>query len=261
MEDRSPSGPSTSGPALRPPASGSGPAAAPHPLPSGKYPLETHFALLRRFMSVSLNGAEPVEPSAVEGQGVPPGCAQANAGFLSDLGLLVEEKPGRFKPTPLAMQLVNTQLADDQRGRRLLGSLVRKTWFGATAQTFLRARQGQPFGESDLITTLTSAVRLPSGRDDGAIRVLIGYLVYTGIVVMPERQGSRTDAAAVSTRGAALANAPSSRRAPPSAAADRADWEVIDTNEFSLRIRPTPAAVKRLRKQLDLLDQKLKELG
>jgi hypothetical protein len=261
MEDRSPSGPPPSGSLHRSPASGPGPTAAPHPLPSGKYPLDTHFAVLRRFMSISLNGVEPVEPAAVEEQGVPSGCAQANAAFLSDLGLLIEEKPGRFKPTPVAMQLVNTQLADDQRGRRLLGSLVQKRWFGVAARTFLRAHPGQPYGESDLVAMLNSAARLPNGPDEGAIRVLIDYLVYTGIVVLPEHEFSKGSAAEISTGGAAPSPPPPTSRVPARTSAGPADWEVIETNEFSLRIRPKPAAVKRLRKQLDLLDQQLKERG
>jgi hypothetical protein len=261
MEDRSPSGPPPSGPGVRSPASGPGPSTTPHPLPSGKYPLETHFAVLRRFMSVSLNGVEPVEPATIEEQGVPTGSAQANAAFLSDLGLLIEEKPGRFKPTPVAMQLVNTQLADDQRGRRLLGSLVLKTWFGAAARNFLRAHQGQPFGEHDLVTFLTSAAQPPSRPDEGAIRVLVDYLVYTGIVVLPEHEFWSAGPATSSTEDVTPKTVPPSGRVPARASADRADWEVIETNEFSLRIRPKPAAVKRLRKQLDLLDQKLEERG
>jgi hypothetical protein len=212
-------------------------------------------------MSVSLNGVEPVEPSAVEDQGVPPGAAQGNAGFLSDLGLLIEEKPGRFKPTPVAMQWVNTQLADDQRGRRLLGSLVQKAWFGAAARNYLRAHPGQPFSENDLVLTLTSAVRLPNGPDEGAIRVLVDYLVYTGIVVLPAHEFLGANPAGISTEGTPPKTSSPPRKGLGRASADQADWEVIETNEFSLRIRPKPAAVKRLRKQLDLLEQKLGEHG
>lgn len=82
-------------------------------LPSGKFPLDAHFVVLRRFMSLSRNGTEPVTAASVEGQGIPAGAAELNVAFLSGMGLLIEEKHGEFKPTPVAMQLVNTQLADE----------------------------------------------------------------------------------------------------------------------------------------------------
>jgi hypothetical protein len=249
--------------------SGGPSASTTHPLPSGRFPLETHFAVLRRFMSVSRNGVEPVAPEAAEGEGVPAGAAQENAAFLSDLGFLIEEKPGQFKPTAVAMQLVNTQLADEQRGRRLLRSIVAKTWFAGSVAAVLRNEPTAPPPEEDLVTALVSAAHLAAGQEEASLRVLLQYLEYTGILQLPERQPVRP----ASPSGAVAGSAPTAvplapaRAVPPrgphpAVSPDESEgWEVIQTSEFSLKIRSSSAAVKRLRKQLDLLEQKLLEQG
>ncbi|MCI4352665.1 MAG: hypothetical protein L3K14_04675 [Thermoplasmata archaeon] len=244
---------------------------AAHPLPSGEFPVETHFDVLRRFMSVSRNGADPVEPAAVEAHGLPPHAAELNAAFLCDIGLLIEEKAGRFKPTPVAMQLINTQIADEGRARRLLRSLVEKTWFGTAARVFLRADRPESFREEDLLAALAAAIPIPVEQNRGALRVLLEYLGYTGILTrsdstVPRMNGKpiRTEPAAVAPPSSAPVIPQTGRREhPPSGAThppdEAADWEVIQTSEFYLKILPKSAAVKRLRKQLSLLEQKLHE--
>lgn len=247
--------------------SGEPSASSGHALPSGRFPLETHFAVLRRFMSVTRNGVDPVAPEAAEGEGVPAGAAKENAGFLSDLGFLIEEKPGHFKPTAVAMQLVNTQLADEQRGRRLLRSIVAKTWFAGAVAAVLRNEPTALPREEDLLGALSSTAHLAPGQDEGSIRVLVQYLEYTGILHAPERPSGRTappPGTAAAAAPSAFSSAPSRPRAPrspsPLVSPDELEgWEVIETNEFSVKIRPSSAAVRRLRKQLDLLEQKLQE--
>jgi hypothetical protein len=240
-------------------------------LPSGEFPIATHFDVIRRFMSLSRNGAEPVEPSAVEGSGLPPGAARSNAAFLAGLGLLVEEKPGRFKPTGLAMQFINTQLADEGRGRRLLRSVVAKTWFGATAMKYLQAEGKTSYREEELVARWASLAPPPAGETDRASPILIEYLVYTGI--LPPSSRSQDRAAGISGRPGTDPSAPPSRSPamtagvqgllPEEPAADRGPgdgpWEIVQTGEFYLKIRPKPGAVKRLRKQLDMLEQKMEE--
>jgi hypothetical protein len=220
-------------------------------------------------MSVSRNGVEPVAPEAAEGEGVPAGAARENAAFLSDLGFLIEEKPGQFKPTAVAMQLVNTQLADEQRGRRLLRSIVAKTWFARSVAAALRNEPGVTPREEDLAAALVSAAHLAAGQDEAPVRVLVQYLEYTGILQLPERQpvqpASPSGAIpATSTNAVPSARARSVSPHKPQAvvSADETEgWETVQTSEFSLRILPSSAAVKRLRKQLDLLEQKLQEQG
>jgi hypothetical protein len=233
--------------------------------------MATHFDVLRRFMSVSRNGAEPIEPTAVEGHGVPSRAVQSNTAFLCDIGLLVEEMTGRFKPTPVAMQFINTQIADEGRGRRLLQSLIAKTWFGIAARSVLRTEPAASSRDADLVAALAASAGIPMGKDEGALRVLVEYLVYTGILngsdleLMPATTKSNLTAPASSDIRSSAPAKPSTKALSPEGAGiiepsrEIADWEVIQTSEFYLKIQPNPSAVNRLRKQLDLLDQKLKE--
>jgi hypothetical protein len=241
------------------------------PLPSGEFTIETHFDVLRRFMSVSRNGVNPVDASAVEGNGVPLGSVRTNCAFLCAIGLLVEEKVGQFKPTAVAMQFINTQLGDDSRGRRLLRSLIERTWFGAAAKAYLRTPSHGSPKDGDLQSALAQAAYIPAGRGEKEIRVLFAYLAYTGIYIPTNMDstgaGGRTAPAPASaqlqpmTTPSARPPEPIRRSAlrPASGENENTGWEEVQTNEFYLRIEPKAAAIRRLRKQLDLLEQKLNE--
>jgi hypothetical protein len=269
--------PPVPGPALDESASGKNPdrdrsTLSTRPLPSGEFPIGTHFDILRRFMSVSRNGAEPVEPATVEGHGIPSRSVELNTAFLCHVGLLVEERTGRFKPTPVAMQFINTQIADEGRGRRLLRSLIEKTWFGKAARSLLGTDPALSSRDKDVMVALAASAQLPAGEGEGALHVLMDYLAYAGIIdrtdrgLLPPSGKSNRTVPASSDRHLRVPARPSTKRlesedAPPVTdhPHEIADWEVIQTSEFYLRIQPNPAAVKRFRKQLDLLDQKLKE--
>jgi hypothetical protein len=221
-----------------------------HPLPAEQFPLSVHFDVLRRFMSVSHNGVEPVTPLSVEGGEVPEGAAQLNVGFLSDAGMLIEEAAGRFKPTPLAMQFINTKLGDEDRGRRLLRSVVAKLWFGRAAVAFLQAN---PNGAGpDLAGALAAEAQVPKPEGGGSIAVLLEYLTYTGLVAPRDgtqgrMAGSMSPAPPVKGPG----------RSPTTGGSEPSDWKVLRTDDFDLRIRSDPAALRRLRKHLDLLEEDL----
>lgn len=249
----------------------SGPPSSTHPLPSGDFPLESHFAVLRLFMGVSRNGTEPVELDVVEGQGVPASAARSNAAFLCDIGLLIEEKPGRFKPTAVAMQLINTQIADASRGRRLLRSIIEKTWFGLIARALSRTGQPNSVPEKDLISALAGGAHLASGEGQGSLRVLLEYLAYTGIFthtepgVLPEPPKAGKPGPDSPPSNTVEPTALPSQRPKPSKDGEQSisgeaeEWELVQTGEFQLKIQPSRAAIRRLRKQLDLLEQKIKE--
>jgi hypothetical protein len=224
---------------------------ATRPLPAKRFPLSVHFDVLRRFMSVSRNGAEPVTPDSVEGGDVPVGAAQLNVAFLSDAGMLVEEAAGRFKPTPVAMQFINTKTADEDRGRRLLRSVVAKLWFGRTAVAFLQAN---PNGAgSALSAALAAEAQVPTAEGAGGIAVLREYLTYTGILASPT---STPAPVAGSTSSPSRPVRRPGKRATTSGP-DASGWKTLRTDDFDLKIRPDPEAVRKLRKHLDLFEEEL----
>jgi hypothetical protein len=222
-----------------------------HPLPAEQFPLSVHFDVLRRFMSASRNGVEPVTPVSVEGGDLPAGAAQLNVGFLSDVGMLIEEAPGKFKPTPVAMQFINTKLSDEDRGRRLLRSVVAKLWFGRATAAFLQAN---PNGTgAELTSALAAEAQLPTAEGAGRIAVLVEYLTYTGLVALPVST-SVPPVVAPSSNGRA---GPKPRRRAAAGAGESSGWRVLRTDDFDLKVRSDPEAVRRLRKHLDLLEEEL----
>lgn len=204
-------------------------------------------------MSVTANGVEPVQPAQIQGQGIPEDSAELDCPFLCSIGLVVEEKAGRFKPTPVAMQFINTQLADESRGRRLLRSVIEKTWFGKTGKNFQDLSRTTEYRPAELAEALASAAGVQVQDSGSALAVLHEYLVYTGIVrhELPRTSGARATAV---ERSSSEPPAPTS-----GLAGSESTWESIETTEFSLKIRPDLAAIKRLRIQLDLLDQKVRQ--
>ncbi len=229
------------------------------PLPSEEFPLAVHFDILRRFMAVSRNGAESVEAGSVEGGGLPTGAASRNAEFLSDLGFLVEEAPGKFKPTPVAMQFLNTQASDEQRGRKVLRSLIAKGWFARAAVAFFQSNPNARTAQ--LADALAREAGTSTTEAGGAIAVVVEYLTYTGLVppdreeIPPESQ-ERPSPASASPRTASRAAKP-----VPSTASGSLPWKAMRTDDFDLKIRPAPGAVRRLRKYLDLLEEELADAG
>lgn len=220
-------------------------------------------------MVVSQNGVEPIPPAAVEGSGLPAEAAQQNAPFLSDVGLLVEDAPGTYKPTPVAMQFINTMATSQDRGRKVLRSLVAKSWFARAVTDAVQAWGIVP--RPELIAELSAIAETRDGNPDRSMGVLLDYLTYTGIVTETERGFARADtgvlerAPAGPTTSAARAvssrSLTDSKPSAPTSKSDLPNWEVLQTSEFELRILATPGAVGRLRKHLDLLEEKLKSEG
>lgn len=230
-----------------------------HPLPSGRFPLKVHFDVLLRFLAVSRNGAEPVSADSVEGGGLPAGAARENVAFLNDVGFLIEEAAGKFKPTPVAMQFLNTVAGDEQRGRKLLRSIVGKLWFGRIALPGGAAIDGLQGAE--LRTALGHEAGVPAD-DGGAVSVLVEYLEFTGIV--PPQVAEPTPPAAPPEPARKPGPSRASKAPADSGSASSArdgDWKELRTGDFEVRVRSSPQAIRRLRKHLDVIEEEIREAG
>jgi hypothetical protein len=206
-------------------------------------------------MSLSRNGAEPVTADSVEGGDLPSGAARLNVAFLSEAGLLVEEAAGKFKPTPVAMQFLNTKASDEQRGRKLLRSLLARLWFARAAEAFRSAHSGA--GSDELVAALAEEAQVSSPRDKQAIEVLVEYLTYAGLVSIEPQPLS-------SISRSSSPNAPTARARRPAAGpiprTGSAGWKEMRTDDFELRIRSDREAVRRLRRHLDILEEELTDV-
>ena len=249
------------------PARSATPAPGGQPLPPPSDLLVTHLALLRRYMSSTSNGAEPAAPGAVEGGGLPEKAAEGSTPFLVDLGLLVEEAAGKFKPTPVAMQLINTLATSDDRGRRLLRSYLSKSWFARSALELLHSRPTA--STTDLFVRWDATLEGEGARKSDLYPVLLEYLAYTGLV--PDGRFGRAEARPTADARTVPPEGPAGLppRVPSAASPDPLvsggnvasddEWETIETRDYRLRIRSDARAVARLRKQLDLLEESLSD--
>jgi hypothetical protein len=273
------------------------------PLPSDRVPFGRHFDVLGGFMAASRNGKEPVSAVSVEGGGLPAQSAQLNTGFLVSIALLEEPERGKFRPSPEAMRLLVAKSVSDERASPILRSLIENTWFADAARGLLARKP--VVADEDLLAELTLAAGTDAGRKADALRVLVDYLAYAGIVVRTEHglvAGSPTvsgvaQPTAVSPApmlaygfnpevakfigpsgivpmaapettvraffapsGVAPVSQTSVRfNVGPMALPPEADWRIIQTNDFYVKVRPTHEAVADLRDHLELLDRRLKQ--
>lgn len=270
-DGRLPTAPPSPGPLPKAPAAKSK-VFSKYQLPSDRTPFVTHFDILGRFVTQSRNGTEPVSADKVEGEGIPIQAAQMNVKFLTGLGLLKFESKGLYTPTPETIRFVNARTVDDDRARPILRSLVDRTWFAEIALGLLRTR---PVVTDDaLIGELALAAQTNREKKGPALRVLVEYLVWSGVIHRDERGLSQGDARS----DAELPSdpVPSESASPPSIAGSKqgdryagasdslhgegATWHIIQTEDYFLKVRSDLDVIEDVREQLALLTRKIERL-
>jgi hypothetical protein len=231
-------------------------------LPSERFGMNTHFAVLRRMMAATGNGAEAVPAPNAEGNGVPIQAASLNAAFLTDVGLLASPMRGMYKPTPAAVKLMAMKSISDDRARPVLRELIGESWFAVAAKAGLGAKPQMT--EKELLGDIASYAATDFEKKGKAIGVLLEYLLYAGIVVRNE------DGTYSAGNGSAPASPPDMTGSPvgptflptvetpaTSQSGTVTAWENLQTNDFSVRVRATKEAIGDLRDHLVLLEKKL----
>lgn len=260
------------------------------PLPSERIPFELHFEVLRRFQTATGNGREAVPATAVEGIGLRQQAAQLNTGFLTAIGLLSEEERGKFKPTNEALSFLVTRSANEDRARPIIRALLEGQWFTETAKIVLASKP--VVSEQELCQELAIAAATDATRKGGALKVLVDYLTYAGVVRRTE-QGLTLGATALVVPPApptVQAVQPESPKGPPApqvvfrppqfvvggqpqpmppgvtigfgiapAPGTMLAWRTIQTDDFLIRVRPDLAVIADVRDHLDLLERKLRQ--
>jgi len=240
-----------------------------HPLPSDRTPFASHLEILRRFVTHSRNGQEPIAAEKVEGEGVPVQAAQMNVRFLADTGLLRFHSKGLYVPSPDTIRFVNALSVGEDRAQPILRSILLPTWFVEVATAVLRTRP--VVTEDQLVGELALAAETDRGRKGPALQVLVEYLVTSGLI---SRDDSGTLSLAEGSSGATVsatgplapaAELDSSPRAEvegrpgvaPLRASDSGMWHIIQTEDYFLKVRSDPDIIEDLRDQLMLLTKKI----
>jgi len=260
------------------------------PLPSERIPFELHFEVLRRFQTATGNGKEAVPATAVEGGGLRQQAAQLNTGFLTAVGLLTEDERGKFKPSQEAIAFLVTRSANEDRARPILRALLEAQWFTETAKIVLASKP--VVSEQELCQELAIAAATDASRKGGAMKVLVDYLAYSGIVrrteqglvlgplplvtppaaapaerVQPESR-TGTPVPHVVFRPPQIALGVQPQPMPPGVTigfgiapvpGTMLAWRTIQTDDFLIRIRPDLAVIADARDHLDLLEKKLRQ--
>lgn len=237
-----------------------------HVLPSNRHPFSVHFEVLKRFVTQTRNGAEGMPASKIEGNGIQVQAASMNVRFMRSIGLLTVTDRGLYIPTPEAIRFVRARSVGDDRARPVLASLLSTTWFADLAQRLLNT---QPvMAEDRLLGELALAAETDKTKEEPALRVVLDYLIYAGIVNRDERGltlGSGPGAAAPShalEAGASPEFVPGPVMAGPAAApvAEKAEapgWHILTTEDFHVRIRSDPDVVEDLLAHLGTLQRKI----
>jgi hypothetical protein len=242
-----------------------------YPLPSERYPFSIHFDILARFATHSRNGTEPISADRVEGSGVPKQSAQMNVRFLASIGLLRLESKGLYLPTPEAIRLVNARTVSDERARPILRAVIQNSWFAEVAVTALKSA---PLVDEDaLVGELALAAETNREKKGQALRVLVEYLLWSGVIRKDERGLVVTDGlpalASTSESGPTPVKesvsagdvAPAARSAPLAGSTSAGGiWHIVQTEDYFLKIRSDPIVLEELRDQLELIGRKINRL-
>lgn len=243
-----------------------------HILPSERFPFQLHFDVLKQFVIRTRNGQDAITSDKAEGNGIPVQAAQINVRFWKDIGLLATADRGRYLPTPETIKFVQARTVGEAHAKPLLRELLLKTWFGELAINQFRL---EPLmAEDRFIGELALAAETDKSKKERALRVILDYLVYAGILNRDDRgltlavASPPSDGASpkeVSPVGQVVANPPRAvdgpSSPPPLTAATRIaptpESRVLQSEFFFVRVNADVEAVQDLIDHLEILKKSI----
>jgi hypothetical protein len=208
------------------------------------------------------NGTQAIDAEAVEGEGVPAQAASLNVRFFKSINVLSMEERGLYLPTPGAIKLHMARSVSDEKARPILQELIKDSWFAKTAQAVLNSQT--PLPEDQFLGELAIAAQTEKTRKEPALRVLLEYLDYSRFVLrdakgvmlaVPVGQVAQVKEAnrigTGSREGVAVTDiAPGPGDFTPG-------WHVLQTEDFTLRIRSDLDAIEDLLAHVQTLKRKV----
>jgi len=237
-----------------------------YPLPSERHAFDVHFEVLRQFVVRSRNGQEAVGADSVEGGSVPAQAASLNVRFLTTVGLLRFVEKGRYVPTEAAVRFVTARSVSDEKARPILRPLIEPTWFGDLAARVLQTRPS--ITEDEFVGELALDAQTDKVKKEPALRILVEYLVFSGVLVRDDQRNlSLVRAPDATVRPVAVE--PSGlvipvltpidiARGSAQNSVDPVDWQTIQTDDFIVKVRSDLSVLDDLRGYIDLLERKVR---
>ncbi|MEA3191036.1 MAG: hypothetical protein QOD77_1618 [Thermoplasmata archaeon] len=239
-------------------------------LPSERNPFALHFDLLKRIVLRTRNGQEAVAAEKFEGEGIPTQAASMNVRFLKEIRLLTTTDRGLYLPTAECIRFVNARSVDEARAKPILKELLLPTWFAELAMEQLRLEP--VMSEDRLIGEFALAAETDKAKKGAALRVILDYLAYAGILNRDERgvtlpaaspvpaavpmatSSALTVPPQVATQQAPVPPAgPTPAFAPSPPPLESGEWRVMNTDLFQVRVKADVEAVDELKEFLDTL--------
>ncbi len=234
-----------------------------HILPSDRFPFSVHLDVVKRFVMLSHNGTQAMDSGRVEGEGVPTQAGQLNVRFLKSIGILRAADRGLYLPTPEAIRFISARTVGDDKARPILAALVGSSWFVSTAQGALSPTK--PVKEGDFLGELAIAAQTDKEKKEGALQVLLEYLVYSGIVRRDDEglrlsatgpmPSSRVEGSQVSASSGSLTEGTFPQKEETAGL-----WHSIQTEDFTLKIRSDMEAFEDLQAHLQTLKRKIERI-
>lgn len=242
-------------------------------LPSDRYPFPVHLEILKRY--VTLARTTPLPAEKVEGPGIPKQSAGMNVRFMGNIGLLKSEKRGEYSPAEQTIAFIYARTADENKAKAILRQILQDKWF---AQAALKHLMINPITTREQLLNGLALVAQTDRQVKGpSLEVLVDYLVYAGIITEDE-QGIRAGmpfqigtpqssdalssvvgpAPAVAAPGETSSIASETKSLIEPATSD--GWQVIQTEDYSVKVRSDLDVIADLRDAIDLLEKKARRV-
>jgi hypothetical protein len=233
-------------------------------LPSDRFPFPVHLDLFKRFVTLTRGGMEAVDASRVVGEGVPAQAGSLNVRFFKSINLLISTDRGLYQPAPELTRFVTARTVSDERARPILRALMEPAWFVSVARAVLSPKTAMTDGE--FLGELALAAQTDRERKEPALRVLMDYMIYTGIILRSDGSlllGSMVENTSKQSESSEKTSiiAPSQLEMPSAGGFETGgSWHTIQTEDFNLRIRSDLDAFDDLLEHLQTLKRKIERM-
>jgi len=153
-------------------------------LPRADMSLENEIAALKGLVQFSNKGEKPVKYNEIKIPNIHPTRVSAELKFFTSIGLAERKERGIYVPTKKAIEFVNTLNWKEEDAKQIIRDVFSESWFGDLVIKMLSI--GKEVSLSDIVGELGKTVEGDPKRDEKAIKRLVEWLEYAGIIKVDE---------------------------------------------------------------------------
>lgn len=157
-----------------------------YPLPRADMSLENEIIVLKGLVQFSNKGKEPVKYDEIKIPNVHPTRISVELNFFASIGLAERKKKGKYIPTQKAIEFVNSLNWKEEDAKRIIRDVLSESWFGDLVIKMLST--GKKASLSNITSELGKTVEGDPKKDKKAIRRLVEWLEYAGIIKVDENE-------------------------------------------------------------------------